>query len=143
MQIALSHFAGFLSPLQSLAHRWMSARNARPAMSSGLRYVGVRPSCGLRQAESTAGSQGDGASQAEGGSLRLSRPLRPLRVVRRVEALQPGRHPSRMVISGRLADVCAELDRLAALEAAETRALAEVEAMAAMVGRSLRADKLH
>lgn len=44
-------------------------------------------------------------------------PARPLRVVRVLDA---GRRPAeagRMVISGRLADVCAELDRLAALEA--------------------------
>jgi hypothetical protein len=36
-----------------------------------------------------------------------------------VDAQQPRRHPSRVVISGRMADVCAELDRLVALEAAD------------------------
>lgn len=41
----------------------------------------------------------------------------PLRVVRVVEASAPRAGAGRMVISGRLADVCAELDRLAALEA--------------------------
>lgn len=40
-------------------------------------------------------------------------PSRPARVVR-----VTGQGPCRMVISGRMADVCAELDRLAALEAA-------------------------
>jgi len=45
---------------------------------------------------------------------------RPLRVVRMVDAQQPGRATGRMVISGRMADVCAELDRLVALEAAQT-----------------------
>lgn len=44
---------------------------------------------------------------------------RPLRVVRIVETGQPRAHVGRMVISGRMADVCAELDRLAAREAAE------------------------
>ena len=44
---------------------------------------------------------------------------RPLRVVRVVESGQPRAHVGRMVISGRMADVCAELDRLAAREAAE------------------------
>lgn len=44
---------------------------------------------------------------------------RPLRVVRVVESGQPRTHVGRMVISGRMADVCAELDRLAAREAAE------------------------
>ncbi|WP_066707935.1 hypothetical protein [Curvibacter delicatus] len=43
---------------------------------------------------------------------------RPLRVVRIMEAGQAPAQVGRMVISGRLADVCAELDRLAACEAA-------------------------
>ena len=42
---------------------------------------------------------------------------RPLRVVRVIESGQPCAHVGRMVISGRMADVCAELDRLAAREA--------------------------
>lgn len=48
-----------------------------------------------------------------------SRPVqRPLRVVRVMEAGQSRSQVGRMVISGRMADVCAELDRLAACEAA-------------------------
>ncbi len=43
---------------------------------------------------------------------------RPLRVVRVMEAGQSRSLVGRMVISGRMADVCAELDRLAACEAA-------------------------
>jgi hypothetical protein len=43
---------------------------------------------------------------------------RPLRVVRVMEAGQTRSQVGRMVISGRMADVCAELDRLAACEAA-------------------------
>ena len=51
--------------------------------------------------------------------VRSSRPVqRPLRVVRVMEAGQPRSQVGRMVISGRMADVCAELDRLAACEAA-------------------------
>jgi hypothetical protein len=42
---------------------------------------------------------------------------KPLRVVRVLEPSAPRSTAGRMVISGRLADVCAELDRLAALEA--------------------------
>lgn len=42
----------------------------------------------------------------------------PLRVVRVMEAGQARTSVGRMVISGRMADVCAELDRLAAREAA-------------------------
>lgn len=43
---------------------------------------------------------------------------RPLRVVRVMEASPPSSGAGRMIISGRMADVCAELERLAALEAA-------------------------
>jgi hypothetical protein len=42
---------------------------------------------------------------------------KPLRVVRVFEPTAPRTDAGRMVISGRLADVCAELDRLAAQEA--------------------------
>lgn len=43
------------------------------------------------------------------------RPL-PLRVARVMEAQHNRKNAGRMVISGRMADVCAELDRLAELE---------------------------
>lgn len=42
---------------------------------------------------------------------------RPLRTVRVMEAGQTPGQVGRMVMSGRMADVCAELDRLAACEA--------------------------
>lgn len=44
--------------------------------------------------------------------------LKPLRVIRVVESGQSRSSIGRIVISGRMADVCAELDRLAAGEAA-------------------------
>ena len=47
----------------------------------------------------------------------MSRRTLHLRVVRTVEAGIPAGSTGRMVISGRMADVCAELERLAALEA--------------------------
>lgn len=106
MGIALLSFVDLLSPLQLLASRWMPKRRSRRAVgSANLRYVGIRPNCSLRQGP---------AARAN-----TEAPVRPLRVVRMVDAQQPGRHASRMVISGRMADVCAELDRLVALEAAE------------------------
>ena len=46
-----------------------------------------------------------------------------LRVVRVPESGQPRASVGRMVISGRMADVCAELDRLAAQDAAQETAL--------------------
>ncbi len=105
MGIALLSIVDLFTPLQSLAERWVPARRrAHRLESSGLRYVGVRPSCAPRQA---LPSHPDATAST-----------RPLRVIRTVDAQQPGRHPGRVVISGRMADVCAELDRLAALEAA-------------------------
>ena len=50
-------------------------------------------------------------------SLKPTHPQRPLRVLRVAEEQRPPRHAAgRMVISGRMADVCAELDRLIELE---------------------------
>ena len=48
------------------------------------------------------------------------RPL-PLRVARVMEAQHNRSHAGRMASSGRMADVCAELDRLAAIEASQAR----------------------
>ena len=101
MGIALLTLADLFTPLQSLASRWMPARRAH--RNAGLRYVAVRPACTARPAVAT-----------------VAPAARPLRVVRVQDGQRAGRAASgRMVISGRMADVCAELDRLAALEAAD------------------------
>ena len=44
------------------------------------------------------------------------RNLRPVRVVRVAQGADLGGQETRLVISGRMSDVCAELDRLAAME---------------------------
>lgn len=108
MGIALLAIADLFTPLHSLATRWMPARGARRAASAGLRYVAVRPACGARS--------GGGALPAP------VRPQRVVRVVRIVERGQLAHAEGRVVISGRMADVCAELDRLAAIEAAAATA---------------------
>jgi hypothetical protein len=112
MGIVLLTFVDLLTPLQSLAHRWMPERRARRGTSfdahADLRYVAVRPACTQRAGTTTA------------GHVHAPAAARPLRVVRTVDAHQPGYRAGRVVISGRMADVCAELDRLAALEAADT-----------------------
>lgn len=108
MGIALLAIADLFTPLQSLASRWMPARDSRRGASAGLRYVAVRPACGVRN-----------------GATALPAPARQhgvVRVVRIVERGQSAENDGRVVISGRMADVCAELDRLAALEAAATTA---------------------
>ena len=53
-----------------------------------------------------------------GGTLPVLTVSPVLRVMRVLEAGQSSASVGRMVISGRMADVCAELDRLAAREAA-------------------------
>jgi hypothetical protein len=114
MGIVLLTFVDLLSPLQSLAHRWMPERRTRRAtgldLHADLRYVAVRP----------ASAQRSGVGSATSGQMPAPATSRPLRVVRTVDAQQPGRRAGRVVISGRMADVCAELDRLVALEAADT-----------------------
>ncbi|HYP71780.1 MAG TPA: hypothetical protein VEP93_12915 [Variovorax sp.] len=99
--MAVLTIADLLSPLQALAHRWMAPR--RRAHSSDLQYVAIRPACAAR-----------GAEKLQAGTAAT----RPLRVVRVVDP-RSTRNASRVVISGRMADVCAELDRLAALESHE------------------------
>lgn len=100
MGIALLALTDLFTPLQSLASRWMPARRAHH--NGGLRYVAVRPACTVRPTVTEAATA-----------------ARPLRVVRIVEGQRAGSASGRVVISGRMADVCAELDRLAALEAAD------------------------
>ena len=104
MGIALLTLADLFMPLQSLASRFMPALPARRAhRDAGLRYVAVRPACAARPAATVAAPAG-----------------RPLRVVRVQDGHCVGRAAAgRVVISGRMADVCAELERLAALEAAD------------------------
>jgi hypothetical protein len=55
-------------------------------------------------------------SQALQSAPSIAKPVLPLRVARVMEAQQSRQNAGRMVISGRMVDVCAELDRLADLE---------------------------
>ncbi|MGJ7578926.1 hypothetical protein ACSFA3_01945 [Variovorax sp. RHLX14] len=123
MGIALLTFVDLLAPLQSLACRWMPKKDMGPTdRSAGLRYVSVRPACTARSATGSAETVSH-ESNAPAAVAAAGRPAaRPLRVVRTVDAHQAGqtqRRTGRVILSGRLVDVCAELDRLAALEAAE------------------------
>lgn len=60
-----------------------------------------------------SGAHGHLASPALSLSDREGAQARPLRVLRIREQRQSSRHAGRLVISGRMADVCAELERLA------------------------------
>jgi hypothetical protein len=104
MGIAFFTFGGMFSPLHSLmgwlghrprhAEALPQARQA-PKHTQVARARTVRPSTLARSCEKAR---------------------RPLRVVRVLDT--SGTSAGRMFMSGRMADVCAELDRLAALEAA-------------------------
>ncbi len=103
MNLALFAQASLWTPLHSLLRR-LSGRSGTP-----------QPSATLPPARPALRSHRSGHSCTP-----ASRALpvhRPLRVVRVMEAGQSRSQVGRMVISGRMADVCAELDRLAACEA--------------------------
>ncbi len=94
-----------VSSLQSWAYRLLSGHAvSQPPLAPSVNCRSVGPSA-LRPATPV--------------SQPCFQARRPLRVVRVVESGQPRAHVGRMVISGHMADVCAELDRLAAREAAE------------------------
>jgi hypothetical protein len=92
MGITLFSFGGLLAPLQSLIG-WF-AGGLRSRHGAHARVVAAH-------------------TTAPRSCVR-----RPLRVVRVMEGCPASSGAGRMVISGRMADVCAELDRLAELEAA-------------------------
>ena len=112
MGIAILTIVDLLMPLQTLASRFMPARRAHGSGTSRRAGTGSRMGGGdaaIDHGLHTATERLMPSSVAK---------VRPLRVVR-VEAQQAGHRSGRVVISGRIADVCAELDRLAALEAAQ------------------------
>ncbi len=96
MGIALFTTAKLFAPLHTFLQDCASAasrRWRRVAPTAAARSPLSLPACSLRAATQ-----------------------RPLRVVRVLDGVQGSRAFGRMVISGRMADVCAELDRLAAIE---------------------------
>lgn len=107
--------AGIFAPFSS----WMSRRAwdrqaARPAASPGptappLRLVPRMPDAPSIEGAPSAAAPSDPRAHA----LAPTRRPTPLRVVRIVEGRQNAQYAGRMVISGRMADVCAELERLA------------------------------
>ena len=107
MNTALFANSDFFGPLQGLM-RWFSAG----------RIAAVGVPLPQREAPSftpKSVAANDLLTGATGQNRSTSKPLRVLRVV---ESGQARSSVGRMVISGRMADVCAELDRLAAREAA-------------------------
>ncbi|MFL6692739.1 MAG: hypothetical protein ACJ8GO_07240 [Ramlibacter sp.] len=102
MAFTMITLAGLLKPLRML---WQAvAGPAALASSTG-------SSCHRTGLHSAAGHGHVAWPPARRGS-------RPLRVLRVVDTGHASTTAGRMVISGRMADVCAELERLAALETA-------------------------
>ena len=109
-----------LAPLQALATLWVAAPPAAAAPSFGpvvaLRRCAANDPSAIKTAAADPFQTGATGSKGIQTVRRASAPRR-LKVVREFE---PGVSPScagRMVISGRMADVCAELDRMAQREA--------------------------
>jgi hypothetical protein len=103
MGITLSTMGGLLAPLHSLMG-WFAQAPRRTVVAA--------PRAAMRPAISRACSPRPAAA-----TVRHEGPRRPLRIVRVMESANAA-GAGRMFMSGRMADVCAELDRLAAIEAA-------------------------
>lgn len=111
MSIALFAVPGVLAPLQGLWRWFMPAttqvRSAHAGTDKRAREVATHSVAGNAR-----------YARAEPQNPSRTSVARPLRILRVLEAGQAPANVGRMVISGRMADVCAELDRLAAREAA-------------------------
>ena len=106
MGIAMSAVHGLFTPLHDLLTWFLSpVQHQRPATSAA--GAGATASCVAVRAPASP--------KTTSCARRAQRPLRVVRVMDKEG--QRGPSGGRMVISGRMADVCAELDRLAALEA--------------------------
>lgn len=105
MGIALFTTARLLAPLQPLVAAAMRGFRRHAAAS----WRATQPSVAAHACVLPKPSFAQGVARATGP--------RPLRVVRVLEGVHGKHSAGRMVISGRMADVCAELDRLAAVEA--------------------------
>jgi hypothetical protein len=105
MNLALLFHSVFPSHLQSLKRWWVSHTPERTMPVAHAVHTSPCTAPRLRRSVAQC-THGHSAAQ------------RPLRILTVHEAGQPQFSVGRMVISGRMADVCAELDRLAAREAA-------------------------
>ena len=117
MGITFLTFSGLLAPFQQLVG-WLATAPARgPARQRFGHAVAVPLTSG-------PSSPAWGPARRAAGVAHSRRPMRALRVLRVIDDCHPPASAGRMVISGRMADVCAELDRLAAQEAEQGQALA-------------------
>nr|WP_315241812.1 hypothetical protein [uncultured Albidiferax sp.] len=100
----LMGWVGWLTASAPTPHTARTAQAARPATAWA-------PGCNNRPNPAPAWAARPGCSTPPPAA-----PRRPVRVLRVIDTPQSTASAGRMRISGRMADVCAELDRLAALE---------------------------
>ncbi|WP_341904431.1 hypothetical protein [Polaromonas sp. YR568] len=105
-----------LAPVQALAGWFVPAHHAAPRASGSVQMQPSSDHLPRRRAHSV-NTQGGNTPRACGGMARASRQSR-LKIVREFDASVGASCAGRMVITGRMADVCAELDRMARLESA-------------------------
>ncbi len=110
MAFALPLFAHFFGMFQDISARRACAPSTLrpPARAVGLQGVELDSASLLHR--------GPAVARHWAGPTRTAACQRPLRVLRVVEGRCGTAEAGRMVISGRMADVCAELDRLAESE---------------------------
>ncbi len=92
--------------------KWLAGNHPKPSSEIALNRKSPTHAVQNAMTFAAAGAYPTGANDSQ--ALKPT----PLRIVRVIERGQSRTHVGRMVISGRMADVCAELDRLAACEAA-------------------------
>ena len=111
MSNALFATLGLFLPMQGLLRRF--ATPTRPATRAGASQT-------YRAAEMQAAASAEAACNPRTRVSTRTRGRRatPLRVVRVMEVGETAAQGGRMMISGRMADVCAELERMAEHEAA-------------------------
>jgi hypothetical protein len=112
MSIALFAISDLMSPVQA----WARLLLPHPRPSGALHAHSVQATHRPNTPSSIAYKPM--AAKARGTYHAQTHRTQPLRIERIVESGQPTSHVGRMVMSGRMADVCAELDRLVAREAA-------------------------
>jgi hypothetical protein len=123
MGITMFGFGGVMASMHGLMASWFAQTPLRAARRDAASHPPARGKPHLVR----PGSARSCSSRSTGAAVNPV-PSRTLRVVRVMESrharggtgIVNGGGSGRMVISGRMADVCAELDRLAALEAAAT-----------------------
>ena len=120
---------GILAPVHGLLRRFTATRLSAMRQSSpgldarlpGLAALSGPPSRPIQLA-ATAAQQSTHRANTRPAVHSRSRAHPALRVVRVMESGQATAYGGRMMISGRMADVCAELDRMAEREAVALQA---------------------